>query len=422
MKFSSTAALLGAAAPFAAAFPTAMYEAVQNDPELAARAAEIMERQAGADSATALFEAMPTFSESQRIDLSGYEWRAPGPNDLRGPCPGLNAFANHGLLPRNGYATIQQYIDVTQKIVGMGPNLATFLSVYAGAIDGNVVGWSMGGTPPPGVGGLFASNGNGLSGSHNKYEGDASPTRGDLYDPASGADDYSTFANQFQDLINYCPGGTVDIDCLTAFRSHRFDVQVQNNPYFFNGPFSGVLVQPAAYTFIYRFMANHSAENPIGELNYDVLKSWFGIEGENGSYVAKQGQERIPENWYRRSLTAPYETHYFLGDVVAAAALHPKFLSIGGNTGTTNSFSGVDVTNLTGGVFNSASLLSGNNLGCFAFQASKQATADLAAGLLQPVTDALTGALSGVLAPLSCPQLKSIDERQLKKFPGFQKS
>lgn len=33
---------------------------------------------------------------------------APGPNDKRGPCPGLNAAANHGFLPRNGIATIQQ--------------------------------------------------------------------------------------------------------------------------------------------------------------------------------------------------------------------------------------------------------------------------------------------------------------------------
>ncbi|KAL2829568.1 Chloroperoxidase [Aspergillus pseudoustus] len=31
-----------------------------------------------------------------------HEWRAPGPNNSRSPCPGLNAMANHGFLPRNG--------------------------------------------------------------------------------------------------------------------------------------------------------------------------------------------------------------------------------------------------------------------------------------------------------------------------------
>ncbi|KAL7806730.1 Peroxidase, family 2 domain-containing protein [Trichoderma aethiopicum] len=30
------------------------------------------------------------------------EWQAPGPDDSRGPCPGLNSLANHGFLPRSG--------------------------------------------------------------------------------------------------------------------------------------------------------------------------------------------------------------------------------------------------------------------------------------------------------------------------------
>ncbi|KAI0379379.1 Cloroperoxidase [Hypomontagnella monticulosa] len=29
-------------------------------------------------------------------------WKAPGPNDFRGPCPMLNTLANHGFLPHNG--------------------------------------------------------------------------------------------------------------------------------------------------------------------------------------------------------------------------------------------------------------------------------------------------------------------------------
>ncbi|KAJ8081088.1 hypothetical protein PM082_017929 [Marasmius tenuissimus] len=36
------------------------------------------------------------------FDFSAYPWQAPGPNDLRSPCPGLNTLANHGLLPRDG--------------------------------------------------------------------------------------------------------------------------------------------------------------------------------------------------------------------------------------------------------------------------------------------------------------------------------
>lgn len=70
-------------------------------------------------------------------------------------------------------------------------------------------------------------------------------------------------------------------------------------PYFFNGPFTGVLVQPAAYTFIYRFMSNKSAEHPQGVLNTEIMNSFFGVEEVDGklSKIGAFGHERIPENW-----------------------------------------------------------------------------------------------------------------------------
>ena len=90
---------------------------------------------------------------------------------------------------------------------------------------------------------------------------------------------------------------------LQEFRSERFDQSIANNGHFFNGPFSGVAVQPAAYTFIYRFMANKSAEHPDGVLTQDVLKSFFGItENADGSFSGGLGQETIPDNWYKRAI------------------------------------------------------------------------------------------------------------------------
>jgi len=422
MQVSSIALLLASLVPIANAFPAAMLEAAARDPSVLKRAEEISKayakRQAGADAATALFEPVPIFNaETQYINVtegSGHEFVAPGPNDLRGPCPGLNAFANHNYLPHNGYATVTQYIDATTKVVGMGPLLATFLSVYGGAIDGDVLAWSMGGTPSLTQGGVTGILANGLIGSHNKYEGDASPTRPDLYQDGNN---WKTVAKQFQELIDYSPGGQVTLDSLTAFRSHRFDTQVANNPYYFYGPFSGTLVQPAAYTFIYRFMANHSAENPAGFLNYDVLQSWFGIQGSNNKYEAVQGAERIPENWYRRAIEYPYETTYFLADLLNAAALHPKFLSIGGNTGTPNSFTGVNITDLTDGVFNAETLAEGNNFECFIYQLAAQAKPDILLGAL----DTLTDAVGKIVGGLSCPQLKNVDFNQLQDLPGYRK-
>ncbi|KAF1940554.1 hypothetical protein EJ02DRAFT_455963 [Clathrospora elynae] len=422
MHFSSFTfnLLLITAAPFANAWPTAILQAAGNDPNLLARAEEaaklLANRQAGAGAATALFEPVPIFNaKAQYINVtkgSGHEYVAPGPNDLRGPCPGLNAFANHNFLPHSGYASVAQYIDATQRVVGMGPILATFLSALGGALDGDLVSWSIGGKPSLAQGGITGILGNGLTGSHNKYEADASPTRPDLY---QAGNDYKTVTAQFQELINYSPGGQVTMESLTSFRSHRFETQKATNSYFFNGPFTGVAVQPAAYTFIYRFMANHSAENPAGLLSYEVLQSWFGVEGTNGKYNAVQGSERIPENWYKRAVEYPYETTYFAADLLNAASLHPEFLEIGGNTGTAGSFTSVDIGNLTGGVFNVGTLLQGNNLACFVFQLAAQAKPDIALGAL----GALTGAINNVIGGLSCPQLKAIDQKQLQKFPGY---
>ncbi|KAF2767076.1 Cloroperoxidase [Teratosphaeria nubilosa] len=419
MKCSSQI-LLGLA-PLVSAFPSALLKKALEDPEIAARAQAIYERQAGADSATAVFEPVPTFNENQLVDVSegsGNEWVAPSGDDLRGPCPGLNAFANHKFLPHNGYATITQFIDVTNKVVGMGTDLATFLSVLGATVDGSGTAWSIGGTPDASVAdplGAPLGAGNGISGSHNKYESDASPTRPDLYESGN---DYMTVASQFQQLIDVSPGGYVTMDTLTQHRSNRFDTQVANNPYFFNGPFTGVLVQPAAYTFIYRFMANHSAEYPTGNLSYSTLQSWFAVSGESGSYTATQGHERIPDNWYRRAFEYPYSNEYFLGDVAAAAALHPKFLDVGGNTGTTNSFTGVDVANFTGGLYNAQTLTEGNNFACFGYQFAAQEKPDVALTTIAKLTDAL----SPVLSSLSCPQLETIDNDQLMQFPGYQKS
>jgi hypothetical protein len=321
MHFSQSSLLLAAAAPLASAFPAAIFEAAANDPSLLAHAEKLSRtlenRQAGAGAATLVFEPVPIFNEKKQfINVtkgSGHEFVAPGPNDLRGPCPGLNAFANHSkselgsqqravidhaadFLPHSGYATIQQYIDTTMKVVGMGPILSLFLSAYGGAIDGDIKSWSIGGKPSLLQGGVTGILGNGLIGSHNKYEGDGSPTRPDLYEAGN---DWMTVTEQFQEMVDISPGGEVTLDSLTAFRSKRVDTQIAKNPNYFYGPFSGILVQPAAYTFIYRFMANHSSEHPVGRLDYETLQSWFGVEGTNGNYKAVQGHERIPDNWVR---------------------------------------------------------------------------------------------------------------------------
>ena len=60
-----------------------------------------------------------TFSEDQLIDVTGeYAWVAPGPGDIRGPCPGLNALANHGYFPHNGVVSLVDGWTATEQVYG----------------------------------------------------------------------------------------------------------------------------------------------------------------------------------------------------------------------------------------------------------------------------------------------------------------
>jgi hypothetical protein len=74
---------------------------------------------------------------------------------------------------------------LTNDIVfGMGTDLATFLAVYGAIFDVDLTSWSIGGPPKSSLLSFIGLLGTpqGISGSHNKYEADVSPTRPDLYE------------------------------------------------------------------------------------------------------------------------------------------------------------------------------------------------------------------------------------------------
>lgn len=112
-----------------------------------------------------------TFNENQHVDVTGtHKWVAPGPNDIRGPCPGLNALANHGYFPHSGVVPLTTAATATNQVYGKCPfksrsaceifkvdiffkntskglalNFGVPLTVYATLVDGDVVYVS---TPP----------------------------------------------------------------------------------------------------------------------------------------------------------------------------------------------------------------------------------------------------------------------------------
>ena len=177
-------------------------------------------------------------------------------------------------------------------------------------------------------------------------------------------DDFNLQMDQFKMLydMGIKNGDNIDLDVMNEFRSKRFDNSVANNPYLFLGPFTGVLVAPAAFEFIYRFMGNKSEQHPQGKLNTAILMDFFGVHKNKDGKLVKTGgggYERFPNNWYKRAIGDEYSIPLLNSDTVLAATRFPKFLSVGGNTGKKNSFKGLDLEDLTGGAMNSADLLKG---------------------------------------------------------------
>lgn len=102
--------------------------------------------------------------------------------------------------------------------------------------------------------------------------------------------------------------------------------------------------------------------------------------------------------------------------------MYPGIVRVGGNTGTTNSFTGVNLGDLTGGVFNAGSLAEGNNGACFLLQASMAGLPDISNPLLGAVGSVL-GWAKQQLGPLSskfgCPQLANFDNQLFNPYPGY---
>lgn len=162
-------------------------------------------------------------------------------------------------------------------------------------------------------------------------------------------------------------GANYTLNLLNDFSSDRFGYSLQIGDYFFNGPFAGVLVAPAAFTFVYHFMSNNSEECPEGYLNGNVLMSFFSVaKNEDGSLTHTPGHGKIPNNHYKRAVGDEYSIPFLQVDTLKAAVKYPKVLSVGGNLGKPNSFVGIALEDLTGSVFNATSLTEGNNLACFA--------------------------------------------------------
>lgn len=70
---------------------------------------------------------------------TAHYYEAPGPLDIRGPCPGINTAANHHFLSHDGITTFNELVDMQQNVYGVGYDLAVLLAVFGVGLDGDPV-------------------------------------------------------------------------------------------------------------------------------------------------------------------------------------------------------------------------------------------------------------------------------------------
>ncbi|KAF8174713.1 Chloroperoxidase [Mycena galopus ATCC 62051] len=368
------------------------------------------------------FERRVDFSSDQLINVQGvHPFRPPGDNDFRGPCPDLNALANHNYISHTGIDTLANLMEQSVRVFAVGQDIAIILGAL-GPLRANLFNpalpLSIGGAPPPdetiweGLG----SAPSGLSGTHNQFEIDMSPARGDLYQFGNNYDVHNPFFQALFDQLQ-SPCSNYDLSVLCQHSQTRF---VANNPYFFHGPVE-MLVSVATHLFVPALMSNHSAAQPDGYLDKEVLKSFYGMNGPDGNLSYRHGYERIPDNWFRRPFGQEYTLAIGVLDVVKLAFVAPDVITVGGNVNGTNSYAPVDISDLTGGVYSAASLPEGNNAACFLIQATTTLFPSAIKGIAGTLIAPLVDLLEPILVNLACPQLTTIDTSLLEVYPGYQR-
>lgn len=153
-------------------------------------------------------------------------------------------------------------------------------------------------------------------------------------------------------------------------------------------------------------------------------------DGDDGEMVYNAGHERIPKNWFRTPVD--YGLVSLNLDLVSWVLQHPELGSVGGNMGEVNSFAGVDLHDVTGGLLNATSLLEGNNLFCFALEIVKTFSPNALAPIFKTLEVPLkmvNDAVVGPLLDIGCPAFQDLTMEGddfftglSGKYPGAKKS
>ncbi|RMZ69414.1 heme-thiolate peroxidase aromatic peroxygenase like [Pyrenophora seminiperda CCB06] len=262
---------------------------------------------------------------------TAHAYTPPGPSDIRGPCPGLNAAANHNFLSHDGITTFAELVDAQQNVYNVGYDLAVLLAVLGIEAGGDVVTGKLSiGCDATSRTALLPLLGRqrGLN-DHNKFESDASLTRNDYF--LANGDNYSfngtLFANM-KKVADRVSGGNFDRNTLAAYRAQRYDESLQQNSNFFFGPLSLLLY--GASSFLYELFPSYG---PEGTADLETMKYFFGaVEDSSAEGGWRHVPERIPPNWFSRRQS--YFNVDVTAEILAQYVKYPRFF--GGNVGKNN--------------------------------------------------------------------------------------
>ncbi|EHK98203.1 putative Aromatic peroxygenase [Glarea lozoyensis 74030] len=302
---------------------------------------------------------------AQRISTTGvHAWAPPGPNDIRGPCPGLNAAANHGYISRSGVIGRNDVFNGLKAAFNFDAGPAAVFYALAVLFDGD---------PLTGRFSICAYG-------HNHIEADASMTRGDWLAPSQNSNcaSYPEFGQQLLDLalLRNGPSGNITPRVLAEHALNRRQHSISTNPNYFSAPFAGLFINFGAHMLAYTILANHLAEHPRGYLSPESFMSlWSYSRDADGNLTYTYGHERIPDIYYKAAADDQWTVQDFLVSSAQRCLAWPESCQVGGNTGTVNSFAGVTLGDISGGLVNAVEDFQDPvKLGCFLAQAVKAET------------------------------------------------
>lgn len=319
---------------------------------------------------------------------------APGANDIRGPCPGLNTAANHNFLSHDGITTYDELVDAQQNLYNVDYDLANLLALLGLTLtDGDPVTMKLSigcdATSRTSYNSVLTGSEPGLDG-HNKFEADTSLTRDDYF---LGDGDNFSFNGTLFGMMTQTTGGNYDLEGLALYREQRYYQSLAENPDFFFGPLSLLLF--GAASFLYELMPSGPDYTP----DIETISSFFGAEQDDNGDWTFNNAEQIPANWTNR--VSPYSNNDVTAQILEMYLLHPVLF--GGNTAD-GSFDTISFGSIQNGTISSS--INAQDTSCLLYQLATSNIPSTLNSVITPTVDALdliSTKLGATLNNLGCP-------------------